>query len=614
MMTTDSRSLLLTALLLSPLSARGNEIPIGNITTASYGDWSKTGTAFDRGPATGALLPKLEIENAGDAPVISSEIEDDGPTGTLTSPEFTISLPFISYRIGGGDYERHACINLLIDGKIVRSATGRNTDRLAPGSWDVSAFAGKTAKIEVIDQASGTWGHVNVARIVQTDSPEQRPVTTQPLYQETLRPQFHFTARQWTMDRLNPGQRQEGWINDLNGLIYYDGEYHLFAQRWNKCWIHAVSRDLIHWTELEPAFWEDKLDSGVQSGTCVVDFHNTSGLATDPRQPAMVAFHSGNDNRSQSISYSLDHGRTWQSYSKNPVLSFPERDPKVFWYEPGKHWVMFLYGGGQYHIFTSSNLLDWKDEKHPIPHSYECPDFFELPVDGKDNDKKWVLIHGDGKYSLGTFNGHEFKSTSDQFPADINEPNFYATQSWSNVDKGRRVQTAWLRGSDFPAMPFNQQITFPCELTLRTTPVGLRLFREPIHEIESLQGEKKSFENRSLKPGEKLDLVASGDLYRLQADVEIPDGSSLKFIFRGIPVILTSKTIQVGKKSGQTIDGVHTVEVLLDRASLEAFVNHGEISSTNFVLPASEGLSVTAEGGPARIRSLTLHPLTSAWK
>jgi sucrose-6-phosphate hydrolase SacC (GH32 family) len=126
--------------------------------------------------------------------------------------------------------------------------------------------------------------------------------------------------------------RQEGWLNDLNGLIYYRGEYHLFAQRWNKCWIHAVSTNLVHWTELEPAFCEEQLDSGVQSGTCVADTANTPGLGTDPQHPPLIAFWSRNDNRSHCISYSLDRGRTWQHYEKNPILVYPERDPKVFWH------------------------------------------------------------------------------------------------------------------------------------------------------------------------------------------------------------------------------------------------------------------------------------------
>ncbi len=203
---------------------------------------------------------------------------------------------------------------------------------------------------------------------MQTDKPERLPVVTEPLYRETLRPQFHFTARQWTMDRLNPREQQEGWLNDLNGLIYYDGEYHLFAQRWAKCWIHAVSRDLIHWTELEPAFWEEKPGSGVQSGTCVIDYQNTSGLGSDKANPPMVAFWPRFDNRTQCLSYSLDHGRTWKAYEQNPILVYPERDPqKFFWHAPGNHWVMMLYGNSQYHIFTSTNLLSWNDEHRPNP-------------------------------------------------------------------------------------------------------------------------------------------------------------------------------------------------------------------------------------------------------
>ena len=283
--------LLLAALALAPsLRAENADLPVGKFGGSDYGDWRATGTAFRRGPAVESQFAALEIENATDHQVASSEIEGDTPQGTLTSPEFKLSRHYVAFRIGGGDYERHTCINLLIKGKIVRSATGWRSDRLAPASWDVSEFHGQRAQVQLVDEASGDWGHINVDRIVQTDRPERLPVATGPLYQESLRPQFHFTARQWTMNRLNPKERQEGLINDLNALLYYDGEYHLFAQRWAKCWLHAVSRDLVHWPELEPAFWEESPDSGVQSGTCVVDYHNTSGLSPDPKTPPLVAF------------------------------------------------------------------------------------------------------------------------------------------------------------------------------------------------------------------------------------------------------------------------------------------------------------------------------------
>jgi sucrose-6-phosphate hydrolase SacC (GH32 family) len=453
-----------------------------------------------------------------------------------------------------------------------------------------------------------------VDRIVQTDKPERLPVATGPLYQESLRPQFHFTARQWTMNRLNPGPKEEGWLNDMNGLIYYDGEYHLFAQRWWKCWIHAVSPDLVHWTELQPAFWEEQSESGAQSGTIVVDYHNTSGLSPNKAVPPMVAFWSRNDNRTFCVCYSLDHGRTWKYYDKNPIMVYPERDPKVFWYAPSNHWVMIMYGDNQYHILTSTNLLLWKDEQHPIPNSYECPDFFELPVDGSRDNMKWVMIQGNGNYSIGSFNGIEFKEETARYACDIG-PTFYATQTWGNTETGdgRRIQAAWMRDSTFPEMPFNQQVSFPCELTLRSTSAGPRIFREPIKEIALLHNGLDAWTNRTLRADEVLPLEASGQLFHIRAEVNIPTGARLTFNLRGITVILTSNTIQSATSPAPVLDRVKTVEFLVDRTSVETYVNHGDISATIFVLPHENGLSVKAEGGTVTIHSLTVYSLNSAW-
>jgi len=290
--------------------------------------------------------------------VASSEIEGDAPTGTLTSPEFKIARKYVSFRIGGGDCERDTCINLLVSGRVVRSATGWRSDHLVPASWDVSRFLGQNAKCKswmqrVVIGGTSTW--IKSFRPINQSGYRKQPSR---FTGRLCALNFTSTARQWTMDRFNPGMKQEGWLNDLNGLIYYEGSYHLFAQRWAKCWLHAVSRDLIHWTELEPAFWEEKLDSGVQSGTCVVDYNNTSGLSPDKATPPMVAFWSRFDNRTQCLCYSLDRGRTWKHYERNPIMVRPERDPKVFWYAPSNHWVMMLYGDSQYHILTSTKFVE----------------------------------------------------------------------------------------------------------------------------------------------------------------------------------------------------------------------------------------------------------------
>ncbi|MDF2440494.1 MAG: fructan beta-fructosidase [Abditibacteriota bacterium] len=588
------------------------DIVIGGFEGSGYGTWKSEGTAFGRGPARGPHPVELQVQGWRGSGLASSELEGDAPRGKLTSPAFPIERRYIAFVIGGGAFERHTCLNLIVDGKTVRSATGSNSDRLMPVSWDVSRWRGKMARLQAVDEASGSWGHINMDHIVQTNAPERLPVNTQPLYQETHRPQFHFTARQWTVDRLNPGMRQEGWLNDLNGLVYYEGEYHLFAQRWNKCWIHAVSRDLVHWTELEPAFWEEELDSGVQSGNCVIDYENSSGLSPNKATPAMVAFWSRNDNRSHCISYSLDRGRTWKMYAKNPILVRPERDPMVFWHKPSQKWVMMLYGEGQYHVLTSKNLLDWNDEKNPIPNSYECPDMFEMPLDGDFKKMKWVLVRGNGKYSLGSFDGTRFKEETPQYDSDAG-PNFYATQSWGNTGDGRRIQAAWMREGVYPDMPFNQQVTFPRELTLRSTPQGPRLFREPIREIEKLHKHHKSWLNRSLQAGEELPLKQTGDLFRIKMKVDVAQGATLTLHIRGVPLLLTQNSIACGTEPVPVIGELQSVEVLIDRTSIEAFANQGEVSLSRCFLPDESGLSLKASGGPVRIHSLSIFQLKSAW-
>ncbi len=607
--------LALFVICLAPIG-QAQDLPISHFDQPDWGDWKVAGAAFAKGPLAADAAAKLNIDNAGTSPVATSKIDggSDAPQGRLNSPEFVIARDYIAFRISGGNYERHTCLNLLVEGKIARSATGWRNDHLIPQSWDVKGLRGRKAEVQIVDEASGDWGHLNVADVIQTDRPEYLPTFTGPLYQESLRPQFHFTARQWTMDRLNPRERQEGWLNDLNGLIYYDGEYHLFAQRWNKCWIHAVSRDLVHWTELEPAFWEENLDSGVQSGTCVIDYHNTSGLSPDPAAPPMVAFWSRNDNRSQCLSYSLDHGRTWKFYDKNPVMKSPERDPKVFWHAPDQRWVMMLYGDRRYHIYTSANLLDWKNEQKSIDNSFECPDFFELPVDGNLEVKKWVLIQGSGKYSIGSFDGSEFKEETPRLSCDLG-PNFYATQTWGNTETGdgRRIQAAWMRGSTFPEMPFNQQVTFPCELTLRTMSTGLRLFRRPIREIATLHAGEDVWNNRTLRAQELLPLAPSGRAFHIEAEVQIPEGSRLVFFIRGLQVRFTKTKVETGN-TGSVAEEIKKIELLVDRTSIETFVNEGEISATrSFTLASESGLSVRAEEGPVEIRSLKVYRLKSAW-
>ncbi|MGN6030551.1 MAG: glycoside hydrolase family 32 protein, partial [Thermomicrobiales bacterium] len=334
---------------------------------------------------------------------VTSARNPAGARGVARSRVLRVSHPYLAYAIAGSDFERHTCLDVVVDGEVVRSDTGRGHEQPRAASFDLRPWIGKDVRLDVRDLADAA-GWIEVGDVAFTDTPITAPAW--PLYSEPLRPAYHFTARQWTMDRPDPVERQEGWLNDINGLVVIDGEYHLFLQRWNKCWLHAVSTDLVHWTELPPAFWEDELGEGVQSGSCVVDAGNTSGLGEVGGPDPMVAFWSRTDNLTQGIHYSLDRGRTWQAWAGNPIMRRGERDPMVLRDHRRDRWCMVLYAERRYELLVSKDLLHWEPVGDLGP-GFECPDFFELPVEN-ENDTRWVLVRGDGSYEIGTFDGVGF--------------------------------------------------------------------------------------------------------------------------------------------------------------------------------------------------------------
>jgi sucrose-6-phosphate hydrolase SacC (GH32 family) len=200
------------------------------------------------------------------------------------------------------------------------------------------------------------------------------------LYDEQFRPQFHFSP-------------QKNWMNDPNGLVFYQGEYHLFFQHnptglgWgNMTWGHAVGPDLVHWKQLDHAILPDRLGT-IFSGSAVIDCENTAGFQTGQEKPIVCIYTSAGKPFTQSIACSNDRGRTWTKYAQNPVLKHvagDNRDPKVFWHEPTRKWIMALFlDGNTYALFGSPNLKDWtKLGEVPVPGGGECPDFFPLAVDG----------------------------------------------------------------------------------------------------------------------------------------------------------------------------------------------------------------------------------------
>lgn len=461
----------------------------------------------------------------------------------------------------------------------------------------------------------------------------------EPLYQETLRPRFHITARQWEGHKLNPGRGKDGWLNDLNGMVYYSGEYHVFAQRWATAWLHWVSTDLVYWTELKPAFYEARKWDGVQSGSTVIDKLNTSGFGTDPKIPPMVAFYSsgarkhpdGSYHATQCIAYSNDKGRTWTKYEKNPVLADAERDPKVFRYEPEKKWVLVLFGPpGGFAFYSSKNLKDWQKISF-VPGYFECPDMFALPLDGDKNRMKWVLVNGDGSYVVGEFDGTAFTPETER-RASCAGPDYYATQTFNHAEDadGRLVQLAWLRRGSypdevnyFPDMPFNQQMTFPCELTLRSYHGSMRLFRAPIKEVTKLHRTEKTWADKTVAAGEEITL-GTGQYVHLQAEIDMPDGAAAAISYRGETLSIANGKISIRGRNASFVmpkdaNGrnapikLKKLDILLDRTSIEVFANEGEVSLSAAFVPSSEDFSLKCTKGKIQFRSLKVYEMGSIW-
>lgn len=435
---------------------------------------------------------------------------------------------------------------------------------------DVSGLKGKILKIrfEGSEEALGKIYQDDI--IAGQDS----------MYREKNRPQFHFTTRR-------------GWINDPNGLIYYDGEYHLYYQHnpyereWeNMHWGHAVSKDLIHWEELADALYPDPIGT-MFSGSAVIDYNNTAGF-TKEKTPAMVVAYTAAspDKQTQCIAYSTDKGRTFTKYTGNPVIdskakwnSQDTRDPKVFWYQPAGHWVMVLNERDGHSIYTSSNLTDWTYESH-VTGFWECPELFELPVDGNPDNTKWVMYGASGTYMLGTFDGKVFVPEAGKYL--YTSGAIYAAQTFSNISNGRRIQIGWGRISH-PGMPFNGMMLLPTELTLRTTRNGPRLFNVPVRETEQLFTPVGSWNSLSSHEANiKMKEFNSSECLRIKTTIKLSHATNAGLDLYGQRILnydLNTNTINGSFYSPDEMTSMEiSVDIYVDKTSIEVFVDGGAYS------------------------------------
>ena len=471
---------------------------------------------------------------------------------------------------------------------------------------------------------------------------------------ESFRPVYHHTPAY-------------GWMNDPNGMFYKDGVYHLYFQYnpygsvWgNMHWGHSTSTDLMHWKfegcAIVPDAW-----GAIFSGSCVVDHENTAGFGKE----AVVAFYTSakstpwGDIQMQSMAYSLDNGKTFTKYEGNPILTSSEkdfRDPKVFWYAPGKHWVMILAVGQHMEIYSSVNLKEWKKESEfgamQGAHGgvWECPDLVEIPVEGT-REKKWVLIcnlnpggpfgGSAAQYFVGSFDGKKFvnESPTQTKWMDWGKDN-YATVTWSNAPDGRCIALGWMSNwqyaNNVPTRQYRSANTLARDLTLYRERQELYLKSTPSVEVKKARGKKVSIP--SFKVSEKHEMVnlfeEKQGAYEVEIVIQNTGASKIAFCLLNDKGEKVSMYYDLNRKqfvmdrseSGKVdfskdfsavtvapvnVDKELTLRLFVDRSSIEAFGEDGKFVMTNLVFPSQPYVKMCfeADKNEYAVKSLNVYKL-----
>ena len=509
---------------------------------------------------------------------------------------------------------------------------------------DLSAYQGKSVSVDVTGMPSSSlcWKEIKLSDTFDSSN------------RETYRPVYHHTP-------------VYGWMNDPNGMFYKDGVYHLYFQynpygsMWaNMTWGHSTSTDLTHWTYEGTAIVPDAWGA-IFSGSCVVDKDNTAGFG----KGAVVAFYTSakstpwGDIQSQSMAYSLDNGKTFIKYEHNPILTSTERDfrdPKVFWYAPGKHWVMMLAVGQEMQIYSSGNLKEWKKESSfgamQGAHGgvWECPDLVEVAVEGS-KEKKWVLIcnlnpggpfgGSAAQYFVGSFDGKKFvnESPTQTKWLDWGKDN-YATVTWSNAPAGRCIALGWMSNwqyaNNVPTTQYRSANTLARDLTLYRAGGELYLKSKPSPEIKKARAEEKKISTFEVKGNyEVASLLADNKgAYEIEMTIENKGTSKIDFSLmneKGEKVamyydVVRKQFVMDRSASGvvgfsrdfpavtvapvRNTDQIH-LRLFIDRSSVEAFGEEGEYVMTNLVFPAEpyNRMVFSSDKGSYIVKSMNVYRL-----
>lgn len=429
-----------------------------------------------------------------------------------------------------------------------------------------------------------------------------------------------------------------GKLNDPNGLVYLNGQYHLFHQYYmglrGKLWAHYVSADLMHWQEQPIALFPDELGS-MHSGSAAVDWLNTGGFQHGD-QPAIIAAFTGSRGMGgkdkiqlQGIAYSIDGGRNFAKYEGNPVIgeehlktlnSKDSRDPKIFWFSPTRgldakakdgYWVMVLFEGKGLSFFNSHDLKTW-EKRGSIPGFFECPDLFPLAVDGNPQNMRWVIHGGNGEYHIGAFHGQSFKPETEKKLKFNHGGRYYAAQTFNNTtgEPPRRIQLGWQ----------GNQLSMPNELTLRTTPVGLRVCALPVKEIASLYQHNESFDGRELNEGDAniLKQFKSG-LYDFEFEGHVDGAKQIEFTVRGKVIRYDVSEHELSCENYRVTlpehEGRLNLRVVADNCSIDIYAGHGgQYFVPMYFNPLkSKELELRVLGGSIKLDRMIVHELKSIW-
>ncbi len=541
-------------------------------------------------------------------------------------------------------------IDILIDGQIVKTVNVRLADSKQDYTvpLDLSAYKGKgPVLLNVISESDRT--HSRNASDFSCWKNLTMSDTFDVTNREKYRPAYHHTP-------------DYGWMNDPNGMFYKDGVWHLYYQynpygsKWqNMTWGHSTSTDLVNW-KAEPIAIEANGLGSVFSGNCVVDKENTAGFGKD----AVIAMYtSAGASQVQSLAHSDDNGKTFHFYNGSPVIpnSTEARDPNMFWHEPTQKWVLVLAHAleKEMQIYTSSDLKHWTLESAfgkgygSQDGVWECPDLFELPVEGTD-EKKWVLVcninpgspmGGSGtQYFVGDFDGKTF--TCDDAPEVSKWMDYgkdhYATVSWSNAPEGRRTVIGWMSNwqyaNEVPTMQFRSANTLPREMGLFKGPDGgIYLSSTPSPELKEMRGAKKIYKGGSINSKGKE--FAIPELCEIIVDYDATNCSTLEFTLcneAGEEFVMgidskRKEFVMDRTKSGLTDFSADfasvtkapmhresakgKLRIYVDKCSVEAFDSEGRFVMTDLVFPTQPytKLKISARDGKGKAEKIEVYTL-----